>query len=276
MNLDETAIYRCAMKARGYISKSRCEHTGRVPARFVNKSLQRGTATHVSIITHRTDLQGVLPQFVLLNQRTFKVSDLPEGNTSGLQFWRGETAWNTAAKMVRILEAIACKLADKTGTLQPVILLDMAPCHIDHQVIAAANRLGLWLLYVPARLTYLLQPLDVAAFCRFKQHLNSLFLARQDTTGTLKTSDWIRTLCTLGKTFWRGTPWKSTFQAVGLFGKQTDLIEEIRCMGLLRKKDGPTAMPTEEELQTIWPRKKNVPFGSLLWLPAKLAIDDID
>ena len=223
------------MKARGYISKSRCEHTGRVPARFVNKSLQRGTATHVSVITHMTDIQGVLPQFVLLNQRTFKVSDLPEGNTSGLQFWRGETAWNTAAKMVRILEDIASKLEDKTDRLQPVILLDMAPCHIDHEVIAAANRLGLWLLYVPARLTYLLQPLDVAAFCRFKQHLNSLFLARQDTTGTLKTSDWIRTLCTLGKTFWRGMPWKSTFQAVGLFGKQTDLTEEMKCLGLLRK-----------------------------------------
>jgi len=156
INLDETAVYRCAIKAKGYVAKVRCERTGRPPARFSNKSLKRGTATHVSLITHMTDIQALFPQFVLLNRRTFKSSDLPDASTSGIEFWRGETAWNTASKMTMILEHIASKLEGKFDEMQPVILLDCAPCHLNHQVIAAARRLQLWLLFVPARLTSLL------------------------------------------------------------------------------------------------------------------------
>ena len=120
------------MRAPGYVCKTRCERTGKSPARFVNKSLQRGMATHVSLITHMTEIQALLPQFVLLNRRTFKASDLPDASTSGVEFWRDETAWNTGSKMISILEHVASKFEGKFDKLQPVILLDMAPCHLDH------------------------------------------------------------------------------------------------------------------------------------------------
>lgn len=258
------------------MSKGRCEHTGRLPARFVNKSLKRGTATHVSLITHMTHIQALLPQFVLLNQRTFKASDLPDACTSGVEFWRDKTAWNTGDKMISILEHIAFKLKDNMDGLQPVILLDMAPCHIDQRVISTANRLQLWLLFVPARLTYMLQPLDVGVFCPFKAELNLSFLASQDSTGTLKPQDWVRSLCTLGKKFWRGRAWKSTFHAVGMFGDHSGLSEELKCLGLTRNNDMPISIPKEQDLQSIWTTGKVVPFKSLFWLPAKLDIPDIE
>jgi len=276
INLDETAVYRCAMKAKGYVAKGRCERTGRPPARFSNKSLKRGTATHVSLITHMTDIQALLPQFVLLNRRTFKASDMPDANTSGLEFCRGETAWNTASKMTMILEHIASKLESRLDEMQPVILLDCAPCHVNHKVMAAARRLQLWLLFVPARLTHILQPLDVAAFYSFKTELNALFLANQDSTGTLLTTDWIRCLCNLGKTFWRGRAWKSAFHSVGLLGDQSSMTEELQCLGLSRQIVVPTIIPKEDDLQEIWPGRKVVPFKSLFWLPAKLHIPHID
>ena len=264
------------MRAPGYVCKTRCERTGKSPARFVNKSLQRGMATHVSLITHMTEIQALLPQFVLLNRRTFKASDLPDASTSGVEFWRDETAWNTGSKMISILEHVASKFEGKFDKLQPVILLDMAPCHLDHQVIAAANRLGLWLLFVPARLTYILQPLDVAGFYPFKTEMNARFLASQDSTGTLKPTDWVQSLCTLGKTFWRGRAWKSTFHAVGLFGDQSSMTEELKCLGLSRKINVLTNVPKEDDLQEIWPAGRAVPFRSLFWLPAKLDAPDID
>ena len=276
INLDETAVYRCALKARGYVSKNRCERTGRPPARFVNKSLKRGTTTHVSVITHMTEIQAMLPQFVLLNKRLFKATDLPHGESEGVQFWRDDTAWNTASKMIDILELIAYNLEAKLDKLQPVILLDMAPCHLDHQVIAAANRLGLWLLFVPAKLTYLLQPLDVAVLAHFKSELNAGFVASQDSTGTLRTHDWVHNVCTLGKTFWRGRAWKSAFHAVGLFGSQMNMTEELKCLGLRRTMQDPISLPKEALLQSLWPKHKVLPFKSLFWLPAKLDIVEID
>ena len=49
-----------------------------------------------------------------------------------------------------------------------ILLLDMAPCHLHHSVLA--NSLNVWLCCVPARLTPVLQPLHVACFsaCAFQ------------------------------------------------------------------------------------------------------------
>lgn len=264
------------MKAKGYVARTRCERTGKPPARFLNKSLKRGTATHVSLITHMTEIQALLPQFVLLNKRVFKASDLPDANTSGVEFWRDVTAWNTASKMISILECIASKLEGKSDELQPVILLDCAPCHVSDTVIDAARRLKLWLLFVPTKLTHILQPLDVAAFYCFKTELNAAFLACQDSTGTLLTTDWTRSLCTLGRKFWRGKAWKSAFQAVGLLGHPSGMTEELQCLGLSRQSIMPIVIPKEDDLRDIWPRRKHLPFKSLFWLPAKLHIPNID
>ena len=49
VNIDETSIHRCALRSKGYVTKN---NLGRPPARFINRSLKRGTATHVAAISH--------------------------------------------------------------------------------------------------------------------------------------------------------------------------------------------------------------------------------
>ena len=93
------------------------------------------------------------------------------------------------------------------------------------------------------------QPLDVAAFYSFKTELNASFLASQDSTGALLTTDWIRSLFNLGKTFWRGRAWKSAFHSVGLLGDQSSMTEELQCLGLSRQIVAPTIIPKEDDLQ---------------------------
>ena len=174
---------------------------GRPPARFINRSLKRGTATHVAAISHLPQIQALLPQFVLLNKRTFKGNDIPSSLPEGLIFIRDVSGWNTAEKMVLILEHIAKALISCTTKYQVVVLLDVASCHIDTQVISAANRLNLWLMYVPARLTFMLQPLDVACLQAYKSALNQLFVERQDNDGTLRTKEWFNVLVSKIKEF---------------------------------------------------------------------------
>ena len=174
---------------------------GRPPARFINRSLKRSTATHVAAISHLPQIQALLPQFVLLNKRTFKGNDIPSSLPEGLIFIRDVSGWNTAEKMVLILEHIAKALISCTTKYQVVVLLDVASCHIDTQVISAANRLNLWLMHVPARLTFMLQPLDVACLQAYKSALNQLFVERQDNDGTLRTKEWFNVLVSKIKEF---------------------------------------------------------------------------
>ena len=174
---------------------------GRPPARFINRSLKRGTATHVAAISHLPQIQALLPQFVLLNKRTFREKDIPDNVPLGLRFIRDISGWNTAQRMVVILENIAKSLISFTKDHQIIILLDVAPCHIDASVISAANRLKLWLIYVPARLTFMLQPLDVSCLQAYKSVLNQLFMERQDNDGTLRTKEWFNVLSSLNKLF---------------------------------------------------------------------------
>lgn len=249
---------------------------GRPPARFINRSLKRGTATHVAAISHLPQIQALLPQFVLLNKRTFREKDIPDNVPPGLRFIRDISGWNTAQKMVVILENIAKSLISCTKDHQIIILLDVAPCHIDASVISAANRLNLWLIYVPARLTFMLQPLDVSCLQAYKSVLHQLFMERQDNDGTLRTKEWFNVLSSLNKLFWRGRNWKTAFHNVGLLGQAKSISDELRQLGVTRLTDSPTALPSETQLQEIWPRRKAIPFKSLFWLPAKLKPVEID
>ena len=68
---------------------------------------------------------------------------------------------------------------------QFILILDECPCHLHVGV------LDIWLLYVPARLTYLLQPLDVYGFGAYKTALMRLFRLREE-GGQLSRNHWIR------------------------------------------------------------------------------------
>lgn len=70
-----------ARKARGYLTK----RSGRV-FRFLKKDLQRGIDTHVAIVADDTRVQGMMPQFLLVNKRLFKESEVPADlGVSGLK-----------------------------------------------------------------------------------------------------------------------------------------------------------------------------------------------
>ena len=72
----------------------------------------------------------------------------------------GKSGWNTT-KMVFVLEMRDDLLGQGW---QPILIMDCARCHILRSVIAKAKALGFWMVFVPAHLTFLLQPLDIDAF----------------------------------------------------------------------------------------------------------------
>ena len=61
--------------------------------------------------------------------------------------------------MCEILELLAAALSNFPG-LQPILLLDIAICHISDAGMATAAELNIGLVPVPVGLTHLLQSLD--------------------------------------------------------------------------------------------------------------------
>ena len=97
--------------------------------------------------------------------------------------------------MQDILAEIAAVTESMENT-QVVLLLHQCPCHVHQGVITKANSLNMWVVYVPARLTYLLQPLDVFAFSAYKSALMRQFRLREN-AGDLCRGDWIRSVAEL-------------------------------------------------------------------------------
>ena len=134
LNLDETAIPRCAMKSRGYLTK-KSSHV----FRFLKKDLQRGIATHVAVVADNTRVQGMMPQFLLVNKRLFKESEVPADlGVPGLKVWQGDSAWNSWLIMRDILQEISFAAQTLENT-QLILMLDACPCHLHGGVIGMAN-----------------------------------------------------------------------------------------------------------------------------------------
>ena len=56
-----------------------------------------------------------------------------------------------------------------------VLSMDAASIHVHAKVADTRARLGLWLVIVPAHTTWLLQPLDIHVFLKFKRYLRAAF-----------------------------------------------------------------------------------------------------
>ena len=92
------------------------------------------------------------------------------------------------------------------GGYQPVLPLDTVKFHYGQTVLAACRRAGIWVILVPPRLTWLLQPLDTSAFHPFKVALAQAYLRARASTadGQTSLSDFIPCICTAIRTILQG------------------------------------------------------------------------
>jgi hypothetical protein len=191
VNLDETAVKLYPGRSRGslFVSQKRLRDGGgqRLP-----KWKQRCCLTHVALVCDRTDVQPVLPQYVIGNERTLLVRNMGvlRGDCpSNVRILRQQSAWNNAAGTARIVRELAVAVAatrDRLGEFQIVLILDAARIHYAPQVLRACASAGVWPIVVPAGMTFLLQPLDTHAFALYKAELvRSFHAARADSADAI-------------------------------------------------------------------------------------------
>ena len=129
----------------------------------VGSGKQRVRFTHAALICDDVSLQPRLLQILIGNETLFPAATLgalQDTLPPNTHLWRRRSVWVTKGLMQEILKEPCEALGAFTASRQAVLLLDTASAHICPQFLRAASRRGVMVQYIPAKLTWLLQPLD--------------------------------------------------------------------------------------------------------------------
>ena len=148
--------------------------------------------------------------------------------------------------------------------------MDACPVHLHAQVRKAARRLQTLLCFVPASLTWLLQPLDVKILVKLKACVRSEYRKLQIhmASALVPTVDVIQICVTALRKVLKGHSWGSAFDDCGYSRDAASVMAAIRSMSVKAgdsNYETPDAHPTEKQLLHILPTKRKYAFTALLW-----------
>ena len=261
VNMDETSVsYSFASKVRGLRVSKAALPPGK--KRRKQKVAHADNRTHISFLaflTHLTDVQPKLPQIFLASEKIVPKKLLQELSShipENYHFITGKSSWNSHAMMRKAICLLAKSLAPYMATHQVILILDVAKCHYHQSISVLATSKGIRLLYVPGKLTWLLQPADTHCFSRLKALLRKKWveLRSQSSTGMISHKEWLCAVISLVPTLLNGVKWESAFKAAGIFNAQLS----SRVMGHLGWEDHkqvPNALPSAEQLKVIFPAR---------------------
>ena len=272
MNLDETSICVHQPSPRGIICVDR--KRARTLTQHVPRSKRRRYMTYVSVICDDEAAQATLPQFLIGNEATLRKCDMLELRATlspNVRLVRQKSAWNDQRMMVQILRELRLSLLPFLSDVQPIILWDAARQHTTPLVFASAIRLGIWPITVPAKLTWLLQPLDTHAFVSFKRRLEQSHQAARigGPSGDVEFPTFIQCVCaTINETISHQS-WSGAFDSDGFSHLQTRVSARVRSNLEVDESFGAISeCPTLDQVALCFPKRfrltREIAFGPML------------
>jgi hypothetical protein len=238
------------------------------PIQRATRAQLRGGVTHVAFVADRPEVQAVLPQVIIHNKhmptlrtRRAIAAEVPDNGV----IVRQTSSWTNTDNMVDLLRRLGLALTPWTRALQPILFLDCAKQHLHPRVVAAANRAGVWLVYIPASMTWLLQPCDTHVLAQHKAYLDRAYTEAQAESSTLEVSDedWLRIVLRTVRVVLGGRHWGHAFHENG-FVHHADVRQEVRAeLGPAPLPPVSFGKPSIEQLQELFPRRYKVPFEQL-------------
>ena len=185
INMDETAI-RFFVQHRGLCTRRARHGRDPVATQQVSRKDMRACLTHVAFACADAGVQRFLPHIFIGNEHVLRVSDvaaLAPRCAANVTILRRQSAWVNTPLMVQIMHALGAALRACTEGMQLVLLMDAHHVHLAAPVLRAAASWGIWVLPLPAKTTWLLQPLDTHIFSAYKAAMRRKYvevLACQD------------------------------------------------------------------------------------------------
>jgi hypothetical protein len=268
VNLDETSVCLYPGRSKGAVFVTnkllRDGHGQKVP-----KWKRRCNLTHIGVVCDRADVQAVLPQFLVANERTLPARSLEALRRAcppNVFLIRQVSAWNNHALMARVVRAIADVVASLgLADVQVLLVLDAAKIHLHHRVLLACRAARMWLVVVPPRTTPFLQVLDTHAFSCYKRWLARAYQdarARSGReTGELDIQEFLQCVYDTIRHVLEGRPWAAAFEQNGFGSQQTALCSSLKRRLQLDEAlliDVSSERPTDDQVRLCFPRRFHV------------------
>jgi hypothetical protein len=233
VNMDETAVESLIPHRQGnsVVFRPMSVAAGHVYERIARRD-SHGHVTLMGCVSSVPELQPVLPQFILANDaRISRAEALKLRSLRAPLLWlEGCAGWVNSESFCQILTRLRRAIIAVRPSARLVIACDSATQHTTLQVVNHAARLRVQLLYIPGRLTWLLQPLDTHVFGAMKHRLHHVQSSARaaSTDGTLTRTDWIDFLEQVVHEFLVSRLWHHCFLENGLVGISDGLRERVR------------------------------------------------
>lgn len=281
INMDETSIRLAYNKRRGTVGlPTRWDAINPATlAENMSTGSTHGAVTYCAFICDNEEVQRCLPQVIIARTKFFTQAMerlagfiLP----ANVDIWLEQTSsWVTAFVFERLLRRLNESLREFRDRFNFILVVDALRSHINAAAAALVYELGLILILIPGRLTWLLQPLDTHYFAGLKASLVAKFCAArlQQPNGELPKLVWLQLLVTTIHEFRAGN-FVHGIERSGLRGDQnisTPVTQGLITVAELEAADD--ALPTAAELARYLGRV-NVPFYELLMQPLEEAMSE--
>ena len=260
LNIDETAVERLIPHRQGncLVFRPLSVAAGQVYERIARRD-SHGHVTLMGCMSSEPDLQQFLPQFLLANDAKLSRAEKVRLRVLSPPFvWlEGYAGWVNADSFCAIITRLRRAVLSARPGARVIIACDSASQHTTQQVISHAARLRVQLLFIPGRLTWLMQPLDTHVFGAFKHRLHHVQSSARahSSDGTLPNVAWIDFLEIVVREFLVNKSWARCFRENGLMGVDVELRERVRMAGRL-----PAVLdaspPNDEDLAVILGRRR--------------------
>ena len=277
INLDETSVERLSPHRRGHVlSIPRAGASASLVHERISRAETHGHLTLVALICSDPALQPALPQIFLTKDARLTVAERAAFRAlpAPLHWFRGTDGWVTAANFPALLTFIRRQVLLARPACQIVLLMDCASQHMANNVLAHCRRLRLVIMLVPARLTWLLQPLDSHVFATFKRRLHALQLEARAAheSGALQPAEWVSLLGDAVYEVLVSRVWTQGFVANGVTGLPHAM--RPRVLELLGSACHlPLRQPSADELcELVGRNRPTLPVHLLFWPQALLRL----
>lgn len=266
VNLDETAICVFQGDVKGNVLVARKTMSA---VQHVSHGVRRRFLTHVALVCDDPLIQQVLPQFVIGNAHTIParlIGTLRSRCPPNFHLLRERSAWVNIRIICQIVRALAAALAPHSAAVQPILCFDACKAHVASPVFTACAAAKLWPLVVPARMTWLLQPLDTHVFSVYKASLHKEFQATRvrQVDGRVGLGDLLTCVYVATHQVLEARPWSRAFESDGFSATQPCVSDRVKqALDVSGPLAIPASRPSLEQLRVCFPANARIPVAPL-------------